>query len=81
MKPPSPTASATGAQRAGASAETAEPAAPKKKLGEKLVDAGLISADQLKIALFEQQRSHKPLGEVLVSLGFVTEETFREALS
>ena len=56
-------------------------AAPKKKLGERLVDAGLISADQLKIALIEQQRSRLPLGEVLVALGFVTEETFRDALS
>ena len=63
------------------SAATAEVAAPRGRLGERLVDAGLISADQLKIALIEQQRSRKPLGETLVALGFVTEETFREALS
>ncbi|MEO8313678.1 MAG: ATPase, T2SS/T4P/T4SS family [Pseudomonadota bacterium] len=55
--------------------------APKMKLGEKLVAAGLISADQLKIALIEQKRDSRQLGEVLVSLGFVTEETFRDALS
>ncbi len=63
------------------SAVEAEVAAPRGRLGERLVDAGLISADQLKTALIEQQRSRKPLGETLVSLGFVTEETFREALS
>jgi type IV pilus assembly protein PilB len=54
---------------------------PKKMLGERLVDAGLISADQLKIALIEQKRQGKLLGEVLVSLGFVTEQTFKDALS
>jgi type IV pilus assembly protein PilB len=59
----------------------AHQAPPKKMLGERLVDAGLISADQLKIALIEQKRQGKLLGEVLVSLGFVTEETFKEALS
>jgi type II secretory ATPase GspE/PulE/Tfp pilus assembly ATPase PilB-like protein len=53
----------------------------RKKLGERLVEAGLISADQLKIALIEQQRQGKLLGEVLVSLGFVTENTFKDALS
>ncbi len=63
------------------SALEAEVAAPRGRLGERLVAAGLISADQLKIALIEQERSRKPLGETLVSLGFVTEETFREALS
>ncbi len=56
-------------------------AAPKKLLGERLVEAGLISADQLKIALIEQKRDGRQLGEALVSLGFVTEETFRDALS
>ncbi len=53
----------------------------RRRLGERLVDAGLISADQLKIALIEQQRQHKPLGETLVALGFLTEQTLREALS
>jgi general secretion pathway protein E/type IV pilus assembly protein PilB len=55
--------------------------APRRLLGERLVDAGLISADQLKIALIEQRRLGKPLGETLVSLGFVTEQTMREVLS
>jgi type IV pilus assembly protein PilB len=63
------------------SAVPADAAAPRGRLGERLVDAGIISADQLKIALIEQQRSRKQLGETLIALGFVTEETFREALS
>lgn len=57
------------------------PGDTRKKLGERLVEAGLISADQLKIALIEQQRQGKLLGEVLVTLGFVTEDTFKDALS
>lgn len=68
IPPPPPTAPAPGP-------------GPRLKLGERLIASGVISADQLKIALIEQQRSKQPLGEVLVSLGFVTEQTFREALS
>ena len=54
---------------------------PKRRLGEELIARGLITADQLKIALLEQSRIKQPLGEVLVALGFLTEETLREALS
>jgi len=43
-------------------------------LGEMLVSLGLISSDQLQIAVKEQVRTEKRLGEVLVSLGFCTEE-------
>ncbi|MFC0682734.1 GspE/PulE family protein [Lysobacter korlensis] len=53
----------------------------KPRLGDLLVDRGLISADQLKIALLEQRRQGKQLGETLVSIGFLTEDTLREALS
>ena len=55
--------------------------APKPRLGDLLVDRGLISADQLKIALLEQKRQGKQLGETLVGLGFLTEDTLRDALS
>jgi len=53
----------------------------KRRLGDELLHQGLITSDQLKIALFEQNRIKKPLGEVLVTLGFLTENTLREALS
>ena len=70
------TSTARAAEQKGAPAGE-----PKKLLGERLIESGLISPDQLKIALIEQKRGSKQLGEVLVSLGFVTEETFRDALS
>ncbi|MFN3564514.1 MAG: GspE/PulE family protein [Burkholderiaceae bacterium] len=55
--------------------------APKRRLGEQLVERGLISRDQLRIALTEQKQRGRPLGEVLVALGFLQEETLREVLA
>jgi len=55
--------------------------ARKKRLGEELIHQGLITEDQVSIALKEQKKSGKPLGEALVSLGFVTEAILRDALS
>ena len=54
---------------------------PKLPLGKLLIQKGVISEDQLRIALIEQKRSGDPLGKLLISLGFVTEATVREALS
>ncbi|KAF4516484.1 hypothetical protein B566_EDAN003231 [Ephemera danica] len=42
---------------------------------------GILSEDQLRIALLEQMKAHQPIGKLLVSLGFVSEATLREALS
>ena len=42
-------------------------------LGELLVERGLLSRAQLDLALTEQQRTGIRLGEVLVSMGFVSE--------
>ncbi|BCL77193.1 type II secretion system protein E [Jeongeupia sp. HS-3] len=50
-------------------------------LGEQLVGKGLISDDQLRIALIEQRRGGKPLGQTLVQLGFLSEAILRDALS
>lgn len=50
-------------------------------LGDELVRLGLISRDQLQIALHEQKNSGKPLGESLLTLGFVTEDAMRIALA
>jgi type IV pilus assembly protein PilB len=50
-------------------------------LGKLLIQKGVISEDQLRIALTEQKRSNEPLGKLLIALGFVTEATVREALS
>jgi type II secretory ATPase GspE/PulE/Tfp pilus assembly ATPase PilB-like protein len=54
---------------------------PKLPLGTLLIQKGVISEDQLRIALIEQRRSGDPLGKMLINLGFVTEATVREALS
>ncbi|MGQ9724963.1 MAG: GspE/PulE family protein [Tepidimonas sp.] len=51
------------------------------RLGDALVAHGLISQDQLQVALLEQQRTGKRLGEVLVALGFVSEAAMQEVLS
>ncbi|MCA1857111.1 Flp pilus assembly complex ATPase component TadA [Massilia oculi] len=53
----------------------------KLPLGQTLIKNGMISEDQLRIALTEQKRNPQPLGKLLVELGFVTEATVREALS
>ncbi|MDM5180330.1 ATPase, T2SS/T4P/T4SS family [Massilia sp. DJPM01] len=53
----------------------------KFPLGKLLIQKGVISEDQLRIALIEQKRSSEPLGKLLITLGFVTEATVREALS
>jgi type II secretory ATPase GspE/PulE/Tfp pilus assembly ATPase PilB-like protein len=59
------------------------PAAPLAQvpLGQTLLSKGIISQDQLNIALTEQKRFKAPLGKVLVQLGFVTEATIRDILS
>jgi len=43
----------------------------RKRLGETLIAQGLLTQRQLQIALEEQKQAHRPLGEMLVTLGFV----------
>lgn len=50
-------------------------------LGQTLLARGVISQDQLNIALTEQRKFKSPLGKILVQLGFVTEATIRDTLS
>lgn len=53
----------------------------KPRLGELMVQQGLISQDQLRIALTEQENSDLPLGRQLVLLGFVTEIMVRDVVA
>ncbi len=53
----------------------------RRPLGQILIAEGILSEDQLRIALLEQMKSNQPIGKLLVSLGFVSEATLREALS
>lgn len=52
----------------------------RARLGELLVSGKHISAKQLDTALERQRQTRQPLGHTLISLGYVTEETMREAL-
>ncbi len=55
--------------------------AAKLRLGDRLLDRGLISANQLSVALSEQRRAYRPLGEILVGLGFLRQEVVSEMLA
>lgn len=56
---------------------TARPA----RIGELLVAKGVVSEDQIRIALTEQHRSkNEHLGKILVRLGFATEAVIRDIL-
>ncbi|HLA36120.1 MAG TPA: ATPase, T2SS/T4P/T4SS family [Rhodocyclaceae bacterium] len=54
--------------------------ANRRPIGQILITQGVISEDQLRIALLEQMKSNQPVGKLLVSLGFVSEATLRDAL-
>ncbi|WP_343870477.1 GspE/PulE family protein, partial [Caenispirillum bisanense] len=54
---------------------------PPVRLGDKLVERGLISKDQLMVALQEKKRSPKMMGELLVDLGFITEQALAAVLA
>ena len=56
------------------------PEEPSLPLGERLIEAGLISEDQLHVALKEQSRSDEPLGRILVKLGLISEGMLRDTL-
>jgi hypothetical protein len=53
----------------------------RKRIGEILVEAGLIDEDGLRAALVEQRRRGGPLGRALVEMKLVPEETLVVALS
>ncbi len=52
----------------------------RRPIGQILITQGVISEDQLRIALLEQMKSNQPVGKLLVALGFVSEATLRDAL-
>jgi general secretion pathway protein E/type IV pilus assembly protein PilB len=45
------------------------------RIGDKLIEKGLITPDQLNVALQEKKQSSKMLGEILVDLGFIEADT------
>ena len=54
---------------------------PQPKLGELLVERGLISAEELRGALTEQKRTGEWLGSVLTRLGVVSNEQLLPVLA
>lgn len=52
-----------------------------KKIGELLMEDGLIKPEQLKRALDEQQHTSERIGSILVKLGFITEDDLVEAIA
>nr|NLJ02471.1 type II secretion system protein GspE [Bacillota bacterium] len=53
----------------------------RKRLGDILKDQGLLSDQQLAVALDEQKRTGERLGQTLSRLGFVTGSQVTDALS
>ena len=51
------------------------------RLGDWLLDRGLVTQSQLDLALREQERQGTLLGEVLLALGFVTQEILSQYLA
>ncbi len=50
------------------------------KVGDLLVQKGVVTADQVRIALIEQRRRKEQLGKILVRLGFATEAVVRDVI-
>ena len=57
------------------------PTQPTKRIGEILLEKGLISRNQLDQALARQRASKEFLGEILVQLGAIRPEVLLDALS
>jgi type IV pilus assembly protein PilB len=53
----------------------------RKKIGECLIQAGLITEEDLQTALIEHKRSGERIGAVLVRLNFATEKQITKALA
>ncbi len=51
-----------------------------QRIGELLVGKGVISGDQVRIALTEQRRTREHLGKILVRLGFATQAVISDVL-
>ncbi|MDP3539910.1 MAG: GspE/PulE family protein [Azonexus sp.] len=57
------------------------PPPQKVRLGDLLIQQGLLTDEQLKLSLDEQKRTGRKLGRVFVESGYVTEEGISQALA
>ncbi|EPS4453633.1 GspE/PulE family protein [Vibrio parahaemolyticus] len=53
----------------------------RKRLGDLLVEEGIVSEDQIQQALSAQRNTGQKLGDALIDLGFITEKQMLEFLS
>jgi general secretion pathway protein E/type IV pilus assembly protein PilB len=53
---------------------------PRIRLGDRLVQMELVTRDQVTIALIEQKKTGKMLGQALIDLGFISDNDMREVL-
>lgn len=53
---------------------------PPMRFGELLISKGLITEDELKIALVEQRKSGRKLGEILEYMGFLSQDALRDTV-
>ena len=61
--------------------EPAKGRARKLRMGDILVELGVITPDQLQVALKQTNPEQRRLGALLVALGFATEEDIDKAVS
>lgn len=54
---------------------------PRKRIGERLIEAGLITQEQLQIALQEQKKTGELIGAILYGNGFITQKDLFTVLS
>lgn len=54
--------------------------APRKRIGDLLVEAGLLTQEQLSTALQEQRETNMRLGEFLINRSYITEQQLIEVL-
>ncbi|HET9655032.1 MAG TPA: ATPase, T2SS/T4P/T4SS family [Kineosporiaceae bacterium] len=85
-EPPDPSAAPLRRHRATAARATNPDRSPnaRRRLGDVLVDSGLLTAEQLQQALEDQRRPDAPrrrLGQVVVDLGMATERQVAECLA
>lgn len=71
----------TGHLKQGGGAAGADGKGGGGRIGDRLVAKGMITEDQLNVALQEKKVSGKLLGEVLVDLGFITEDALTAFLA
>ncbi|MCR9246771.1 MAG: DUF4388 domain-containing protein [bacterium] len=53
----------------------------QRRIGQRLVQAGLITPDQLRSALMRQRKERQPIGQILVADGAITDEQIEDIAS